>query len=214
MNELQKYLKVGFGLLISIICLWIAVRNVPFAEVKDSLAGVRYIWFLPAVGLLLLSIFVCTKRWVILLSEKNRLFDSFWVQGVGYLFTNVLPLRMGEPARVIVMADRCRLPVIQVTASAIVERLLDLGTIVIAFILVLPWMQVPTFVIRAGKFFGVLTLLMFMLLPLAVRFNHHSERLLRSICGRIHILPEEGIITRWRELVNGLALSTRWEIAV
>lgn len=214
MSERSKYLKLGLGVLISIACLWFAVRNVPFTELRHSVAGARYIWLLPAIVLLLLSILARAKRWVVLLDIRGHFTDSFWAQGIGYLFTNVLPLRMGEPARVIVMAERCKLPVLQVVASAIVERLLDVGTIVIAFIFVLPWMQVPAFVIRAGMLFGVMTLLTFMLLVVGVRFNHRSESLLRCVFGRIPILPVEGIIARWRELVNGLALSTRWQIVV
>ena len=76
--------------------------------------------------------------------------DAFWAQGVGYLFTNVLPLRMGEPARVLVMAQRCRMPIMQVATTAVVERLLDTATIVLALIAVLPWMQVPVLVMRVG----------------------------------------------------------------
>lgn len=214
MSERSKYLKLGLGVLISIACLWLAVRNVPFTELRHSVAGARYIWLLPAIVLLLLSIFARAKRWVVLLNEEKRLIDSFWAQGVGYLFTNVLPLRMGEPARVMVMAERCKLPVLQVAGSAIVERLLDVGTIVMALIFVLPWMQVPAFVTRVGMLFGVVTLLTFMLLVVGVRFNHRSESLLRYVFGCIPILPVEGVIARWRELVNGLALSTRWQIAV
>lgn len=49
------------------------------------------------------------------------------------------PLRLGEPARVLGMSERCGRPVMQVTASAIAERLLDAVTNVVVLILGLPY---------------------------------------------------------------------------
>lgn len=204
--------RFWLGGCLSLLCLWLAARNIPFAELSHTIASARYIWLLPAIALQLLAVVTRAQRWVVLLGKDARLADSFWAQGVGYLFTNVLPLRMGEPARVIIMAERCTLPIMQVAASAIVERLLDVATIVLALILVLPWMQVPALVNRAGMSFGMLTLLAFILLLCTVRFSHRSENLLRSTGERLSILPTERIVARWRELVDGLVPLTRRQI--
>jgi uncharacterized protein (TIRG00374 family) len=133
---------------------------------------------------------------------------------VGYLFTNILPLRLGEPARVIVMSERCQLPVVQVAASALVERLLDVATIILVLILLLPWMQIPALVARAGILFGALVLLACLALLLAVRFSRQMESLLCAVCGRLRILSEAALIARWRELVDGLAPLLHWTLAV
>jgi uncharacterized membrane protein YbhN (UPF0104 family) len=121
---------------------------------------------------------------------------------------------MGEPARVIVMADRCRLPFMQVAASAIVERLFDVATVVFVLILVLPWMRVPGLVTRAGTLFGVIVLVVIGVLLFVVHLRDRSEGLIQSFCKRVPILPAEWIMMRWRELVQGLAPLTQWRIAV
>src|SRR5579884_1856332 len=113
------------GILISLICLWLAVRDVPVGDLRRSLANVSYTWLLPAILVQSLAILARAQRWVILLERKGRFSDSLWAQGVGYLFTNVFPLRLGEPARIAVMSERCRLPFAQVAGTAVVERLLD-----------------------------------------------------------------------------------------
>lgn len=202
------------GCIISIACLWLALRHVPLVELGYSVARANLSWLLLAISLQLLAVIARAQRWVVLLGEKGRLADSFWAQGVGYLFTNVLPLRMGEPARVIIMSERCRLPIMQVAASALVERLLDVATIVLALILVLPWMNVPVLVIQTGMTFGLLSVAAIMVLLLAVRFGSQSERLLRYVCERIPILPIAVIIGRWRELIIGLTPLTRWKVAL
>lgn len=102
----------------------------------------------------------------------------------------------------------------QVAASAMVERLLDVATIVLALILALPWMNVPALVLRTGMTLGLLSLTAIMISLLAVRFGSQSERFLRCVCARIPILPIEATISRWRELIIGLTPLTRWQIAM
>jgi glycosyltransferase 2 family protein len=201
------------GCTISMACLWLALRHVPVAELGYSVARANLSWLLLAIALQLLAVIARAQRWVVLLGEKGRLADSFWAQGVGYLFTNVLPLRMGEPARVIIMGERCKLPIMQVAASALVERVLDVVTIVLALILVLPWMNVPTLVIRTGMTFGLLSLTAIIVSLLAVRFGSGSERLLQYLFKAIPALPIEAIIGRWRELIIGLSPLARWQVA-
>src|SRR5262252_7631834 len=117
---------------------------------------------------------------------------------------------MGEPARVLVMAERCRLPIMQVATTAVVERLLDTATIVLALVAVLPWMQVPTLVMRVGLACGVALLLAFVLLLCVVRFHHTSERLWRALGAWLPSLPVETIMVRWQEVGNGLLPLTHW----
>ena len=165
----------------------------------------HYAWLVPAALFQVWAVIARAQRWVVLLGQDARLVDAFWAQGVGYLFTNVLPLRMGEPARVLVMAQRCRLPVMQVATTAVVERLLDTATIVLALIAVLPWMQVPALVMRVGMACGGALLLAFVLLLCVVRFHHAGERLWRALGARLPRLPVEAMVARWHEVVRGLA---------
>jgi uncharacterized protein (TIRG00374 family) len=212
--SLLKNWRFWLGLAISAVCLWLALRSVPLAELPRLMAGMNLVWLAPIVLLQLLAVITRAKRWVIVLGKEERLAESFWAQGIGYLFTNLFPLRMGEPARVIVMSERCRLPIVQVAASALVERLLDVATIVLVLVLLLPWMQIPVLVARAGMTFGTLILLACVMLVLAVRFSHRVESLLRAVCGRFPILPEAALVARWQELVNGLAPLMRWTTAL
>ena len=206
--------RFWFGIGVSALCLWLAVRHLPLAELRDAMRHAHYVWLVPAVLFQVWAVIARAQRWVVLLGQDARLVDSFWAQGMGYLFTNVLPLRMGEPARVLVMAQRCRLPVMQVATTAVVERLLDTATIVLALIAVLPWMQVPALVRRVGMACGVALLLAFVLLLCAVRFHHASERLWRALGARLPSLPVEAMVARWQEVVRGLAPLTHWQKAM
>lgn len=199
---------------ISVGCLWLALRHVPLIEVAHLVSRGDKLWLTLAVVLQLIAVVARAQRWVVLLGKKGRLTDSFWALGVGYLFTNVFPLRMGEPARVVLMAQRSGLPTMQVAASAIVERLLDVATIVVALMLVLPLMNVPALVKQSGTTLGLLSLVAIAILLLAVRFRSLSEKLLESVCQRARVLPTAAIVARWRELVTGLAPFTQPRVAL
>lgn len=202
MSVLRKP-RFWVGIAISALCLWLALREVPFVDLGRSLAGARYLWLLPAVAIQLATVVVRARRWVVLLGREDRLADGFWAQSIGYLFTNVLPFRLGEPARVLVMARRCNLPVVQVAASALVERVLDVASILLLLVLVLPWMRVPALVAQAGLVFGGLVLVSLVLLVALARLNRHGEALLRALCERVPVVPAETAIARWRELGSG-----------
>lgn len=199
---------IGIGL--SLLCLWLALRNVPFLELGRALARARYVWLVPAAALEVLAVLARGRRWEILLGREGILVEAFWAQGIGYLFTNILPFRVGEAARAIVLSGRSRLPIFQVAASILVERLLDVATVVAALILVLPWMQVPLIVVRAGTTFGILVLLGLVGLWLLVRFRQAGERLLTSLLNQIPRLPSSPLLARWREMIEGLAPLTRF----
>lgn len=213
MSQIRSW-RFWLGCSISLLCLWLALRNVSPGEVATSLSHANLGWILMAIILQLMAIIVRAWRWVVLLDQKKRIVDSFWAQSIGYLFTNIFPLRLGEPARVVIMAARCGIPLMSVAASAVLERLLDVAAIVLALALVLPLMSVPVLVVRAGTVFGVLTIAGFVACFLAVRFSHTTERVLRYLCRFTPFLPAEKVISRWRELMIGFAPVTRWDTAL
>ena len=206
--------RIWPGILISLICLWLALRTVPFSDLGGLLAKANYLWLLPAIIAQCFAVVTRAQRWVVLLGGKVPLIVSIWAECIGYLFTNVLPLRMGEPARVVVMSGRSGIPVVQVAATALLERLLDVATIISMLILVLPWMSVPTLVTQAGLLFGSMVVVGFMVLFLAVRNAERSERLLKRILSRLRIPHADALVARWQELVDGLRVMADWGVAI
>ena len=202
------------GCLVSLLCLWLAFRSVPLGEVVHIAASANISLLLAAVILQVLAIVARSWRWLILLDKAAGLADSFWAQSIGFLFTNVFPLRLGELARVFVLSERWGLPMMQVAASAIVERLLDVTTTVSVLLLVLPWMQVPSAMRQVGIFFGILALVGLGLLLIAVRFSDSTKRFLESLQVGRSFLSSEKIGMRWGELVSGFLPLTHWPIAL
>lgn len=212
--RVKNQINVVIGLTITVFCVWLAFRNVPYAEITNVISGGNYYWLIPAAIAQLLAILMRAQRWVVLLERKDKLEASVWAQGVGYLFTNLFPFRLGEVARVLVMSERCKMPVVQVAGTAIVERLLDVGTMILALIVVLPWMQVPGAIIRSGQIFGMFVLVGIMVIILLARFREASFALINRICAVFPALPKAMILARWADLIEGLIPLLRGGVAL
>ena len=76
--------NIFIGLTITVFCVWLAFRKVPFTELSDVISGGNYYWIIPAAVTQLLAILVRSQRWVVLLDRNNALTDSIWSQGIGY----------------------------------------------------------------------------------------------------------------------------------
>lgn len=212
--KIKNQINVALGLAVTVICVWLVFRKVQYTEISSVISGGNYFWLIPAAIAQLLAILMRSQRWVVLLDRKAELEASVWSQGIGYLFTNVFPLRLGEFARVLVMSERCKMPVVQVAGTAIVERLLDVGTMILALILVLPWMHVPNMVIRSGQIFGASVFVGILVIILLARFREISFVLINRICTAFPVLPKAMLLARWVELINGLTPLLRGSVAL
>ncbi|MGO9018997.1 MAG: lysylphosphatidylglycerol synthase transmembrane domain-containing protein [Syntrophobacteraceae bacterium] len=202
----MKYLLSFAGIGASVLCFWLAIRHVPFDQLAATLTGAHYSWLLLALLCQLLAVFARAKLWAALLDHKARTLDTFWSEAIGYLFTNILPLRMGDPARIFALSRRSKLPIVQVAASACIERVFDLGTITLALVALIPLMNVPTQAKRAGEIFGLLVVLVFISLVLLLRFRSLGERLVLSLSKRLPASLAERLLTSSRHLFDGIAV--------
>ncbi len=208
--KMLRSFRFWIGIAISGLCLWLAFRSVPLNEFAASLSKADLIWLAPSVLVQLAAVLPRAKRWAVILRKKGIVWDAYWAHSVGFLFTNVLPLRMGEPARILVLAEKAQIPILQVAASVLVERILDVATVILGLVLVLPFMQVPEIVTQAGLSFGAIILLAMIVLVFVVRFRQLSERWLMAILNRLRFLPAQLILRLWKELVEGLAPILNW----
>jgi uncharacterized protein (TIRG00374 family) len=209
----KNWINLSLGLSITVFCVWLAFRKVPYTEIRNVISGGNYYWFIPAAIAQLLAILMRSQRWIVILDRTRELEASVWSQGIGYLFTNLFPFRLGEVARVVVMSERCKMPVVQVAGTAIVERLLDVGTMIFALALVLPWMQVPSPVIKSGQIFGAFVLVGILVIILLARFKETSFAIINHICTGFPVLPKEVILARWAELIEGVTPLLRASVA-
>ena len=196
--------RIWLGIAVSAVSLWLAGRNIPLSEFWDYLGQVNYLWLLPGVPCILFATVARGQRWAILFDKRISVVDTFWAFSVGNLFNNILPLRAGDAVRIIVLTDKSGIPAVEIAATVVIERLMDVMTILLLFIVILPFMDVPNFAIQAGLTFASFVLIGVCILVVMVRYRDWSYRQLEAILGRLPFLPKSMILKRWLELVEGL----------
>jgi len=119
-------LRPLIGVAVSVVCLALLLRAVSLAEVTESLRVGNVLVVIPAVALYFAGTLVRSLRWRALLYwhalPVGLLFRSLVI---GLMVNDLLPGRLGELARVFLLARNANVPIGTSLASIVVERVLD-----------------------------------------------------------------------------------------
>jgi uncharacterized protein (TIRG00374 family) len=96
---------------------------------------------IPAVFLALATYWFRAVRWQLILRPVGRVrhLNAVLATAVGYAAMTLLPARMGDLVRPVVLARRERVPLSATLASILTERLFDLWTVVLFFLAFVLW---------------------------------------------------------------------------
>jgi uncharacterized protein (TIRG00374 family) len=125
---------VWFGVAVSVVAVTLLLWRVSFHDLATALASANPVWFIPAVAIFFGMFALRAWRWSILLGGTR--FAATWhANMIGYFFNMTLPLRLGEIARAYVVSKNEKVTMTRALSAVVVERLLDLGTVVLLFAL-------------------------------------------------------------------------------
>ncbi len=131
--------KALFGLAVTVLLLWWALRDVSFGEVWAQIRQGDPLLLTAAVAVATFGFVIRALRWKVLLASVRpgtTLRSRFAAVSIGFMANNVLPARVGEFARAYALS---RLETISASAafgSLVVERFLD--GVVLLLLLVIP----------------------------------------------------------------------------
>lgn len=116
-----------FGILISILFLFLIFHNINFSEVFDSMKSFNAIYAIPAIITYALSYLVRSLRWKELLSVSKdiKLGSVIKALYIGYMANTLLPARMGELYRAHILGTDQKITRSSALASIVAERVFD-----------------------------------------------------------------------------------------
>ncbi|HVZ23113.1 MAG TPA: lysylphosphatidylglycerol synthase transmembrane domain-containing protein [Vicinamibacterales bacterium] len=203
------------GVVVSAVCLVVAFRHVELSSFTAALRTADYRWLLWYPVLCVALNLVRGEVWRLLLKRKCGLAPAFWAYTVGFLFNNILPLRVGEAARIVVLARHERLPIAEVAATAILERLLDLAAVLLVLVCTLPVVGLGEGALSYG---AMLALVVIVGVVGAIYAASRWRDQLEKPIGRLSALGgpavNESVIRRWREAVDGVSRLLKPRIGV
>lgn len=161
------------GLILSIGAIFLLALRLDWHELIRSFSQIQVIPFFAATGLFILSLFTRSIAWRFFLKNEVSLRDAFLVENEGYLLNNLLPLRLGELGRAVIMGRISGRGAVHVLSTIVIERITDI-TLAAIFISL-------TFSRAVGK--GALPLISWIVFGavligmiglVLVAFNHHK----------------------------------------
>ena len=139
----SRYIKLIFGICISIAGLYYAFRGIDFVQLWKIINQLDLFYGTLSLIILLTSNIVRALRWQILAYpiDKISIKPAFSSIMIGYFGNSILPFRMGEFLRAYVLAEKTSLNVPTAFGTIVTERILDfvgLSLLILLTILVYP----------------------------------------------------------------------------
>ncbi len=142
------------GLLLGALGLWLVLRDTSLPAVKTALQQAQ-----PGYVSLALLVIVCTGavkswRWQLLYYPQSPLPSYaalFWSLHLGQLVNSVLPfLRAGDLVRIVDVDRRTRVGKSRTLGTLVVEKVLEMITLALTVLIMVPFLVVPSFVRDSG----------------------------------------------------------------
>jgi uncharacterized protein (TIRG00374 family) len=197
---------VWVGLLVSAAFAYLAVRNAHVDEVWSALKSSEYEWVLPALGVMTVAFFVRALRWQMLFASARRppFRRTASALYVGYLFNNIFPARAGEAARILALNRRTQTPIAEASGTVVVERTLDLLSLLLLLFVTLPWLPELSWILAAGFLAGALLLVVAGTVIALALFREQPFAFVARQLGRLPILSGGRLKDAPTNLLHGL----------
>jgi len=171
--------RFWLGAVSSLAFLWLVIRQVSWPQVLASLQTTD--WRLGLLGSLLMVVTWAffAVRWQVLLAPAVSIHwsDAFSYIMIGYLGNAVLPLRLGDVGRVMLLSRRYRINLGFASATVVMEKLLDVLTMVALMGFLMLVVPVPLLIRRGVQAATVTTVGAFVALTLLSRSQSALARL-------------------------------------
>lgn len=149
-------IKAIIGILLSILCLFLAFRNVDLVSIFSTITAINSPVLAISVIIILIGQFLKAARWRHLLDSetRERFINIFSVMMVGYLGNNILPARMGELLKVYTLNKNYGYSKSQTIATILVEKIFDILIILFSLGAVALFFPFPSIIKKSGVLLG------------------------------------------------------------
>jgi len=150
----KLFISLVIGSLLSALTLYLSFRNVPIGQLVSYLGRINYWWMVPTVALFASTFVLRTFRWQLILRNVDQIGfqQAFHPLMIGFMMNCVLPGRVGELARPVLLKQNQGISVTTGIATVAAERIFDICMLITLFALV--FTTVTSRPDLAGDYFG------------------------------------------------------------
>jgi glycosyltransferase 2 family protein len=174
-------LKLAVGIAIGAVFLYLAVRKIDVTQMRAALAAADYGWVLAAGALMLVSHYLRALRWRYFLApirwvDTPTLFSALMI---GYAANTFMPAHLGEFLRALVLGKKKNIPAGAAFASIVIERIVDVISLIAVMALVMIVHPFPEWVELSGHLMLAGSLVLLALIVAGKRYEQNTLRLVR-----------------------------------
>jgi uncharacterized protein (TIRG00374 family) len=148
-------LTLAIGISISAATLYLAFKNVPFTDLVTYLVSINYFWIAPAALIITMSFSLRAIRWQFILGSNRQInfWNVFHPMMIGFMINCVLPGRIGEVARPVILKRNENVPFSTGLATVAAERVFDMSILIILFVTLFSAVDIdPDLSLTFGKY--------------------------------------------------------------
>ncbi|MBI5582179.1 MAG: flippase-like domain-containing protein [Deltaproteobacteria bacterium] len=206
-------IHLAAGLLIGGVCVTLALRGVDFAEMARALAHAQYGYVLLAVGMMLVSHYLRAWRWRYLLAPVKivNIASLFAALMIGYAANSFVPAHLGEVLRAYVVGKKHGISSSATLASIVVERIVDVMSLIALMGVVLFVHPFPDWVVQSGTLMLTGAALLLAALVALKRGKANTSRLLQRVLRPLPQQVSSRLIALIETFLSGVApLQSGW----
>jgi uncharacterized protein (TIRG00374 family) len=208
---MKKLIQLLVGCSVSAVMLYMAFKDLDVVQLKENILKIRWWPVAPFLALFGIHFYLRSLRWRLLLPSQQgepvglrKLFDAMML---GNLATFLLPLRLGEFVRPLMLSRWSDYRFASSFISVVIERFFDLSAVLISFAIVVPLLpQLPDWATVGAYSLGTLALGLLMFLILGCLFPNFIRSLVSIF---VKPLPASlgAFVSRFLgDLLNGAAV--------
>lgn len=210
----KHFFKILAGICVSIILIWLTLRQIDIKKSFELIAGVKYFVLIPAILVYVFTYILRSVRYyyILLPLKKTKVLDNFPYTIIGFFANNIIPLRLGELIRAKITGERLHVSRSSALATIVIERLFDIIIFVLFFFLIVTVMSFPEFI---KKSFYILTFVFFICLSTLYIMLTHKNKALKVLSKMPISSVVESLITVFlNRFTGGLAVLKKPSILI
>ncbi|OGP82807.1 MAG: hypothetical protein A2Z08_00800 [Deltaproteobacteria bacterium RBG_16_54_11] len=141
----MRHWKAWLGFAFSVVIVYLAFRKIDLRQLLENLQKANYLYLIPIVVIIFLSMALRAVRWGYLLRPIKKIgFHSlFESMIISFMANNVLPVRLGDFLRAYIIGRSERIGKSASFATVVLERLFDGLTVLGLLAVVLAFVELP-----------------------------------------------------------------------
>jgi uncharacterized protein (TIRG00374 family) len=145
-------IKFIAGIFIGAIFLYFSFRNVNINEMVNSLSKANYWYILLSIFILMFSHYLRALRWQLFLAPIKTINSRslFSALVIGYAANTFVPAHLGDFLRAFVLGKRHNIFASKTFASIVLERIVDILSLILVMFLVILVHPFPNWVVQSG----------------------------------------------------------------